>query len=195
MKSKSTLKSHASPWPHIPALRAVSFGPSTLPSPSSRPRSRALALTPLTSPFASCMQVLERAVYGMLPKNKLRKRRMFRLRIFPDADHPLGEFLDSDNPTSLFRCRLNLSSPTMFARTQATRIHAFIASRMHILAFISSAYVLTVIDAPSRLPSPNPCLIQPVILLPISRRDKYTMAADDEEDDFDFDIGFKEEAE
>ena len=32
--------------------------------------------------------VLFRAVNGMLPKNRLRKHRLARLRIFPDTEHP-----------------------------------------------------------------------------------------------------------
>ncbi|MCL1876956.1 50S ribosomal protein L13 [Candidatus Saccharibacteria bacterium] len=32
-------------------------------------------------------KILERAVYGMLPKNKLQADRMARLRIFADAEH------------------------------------------------------------------------------------------------------------
>ncbi|GAA96207.1 uncharacterized protein L969DRAFT_56548 [Mixia osmundae IAM 14324] len=33
-------------------------------------------------------EIIRKAVSGMLPKNKLRKRRLERLRIFPDAEHP-----------------------------------------------------------------------------------------------------------
>ena len=33
-------------------------------------------------------KVLWKAVYGMLPKNNLRKKRMRRLHIFPDMEHP-----------------------------------------------------------------------------------------------------------
>ncbi|KAK9837291.1 hypothetical protein WJX81_003791 [Elliptochloris bilobata] len=33
-------------------------------------------------------EILRRAVYGMLPKNNLRKERARKLRIFPDEEHP-----------------------------------------------------------------------------------------------------------
>lgn len=33
---------------------------------------------------------VEKAVYGMLPKNNLRKLHMKRLLVFPDEDHPYG---------------------------------------------------------------------------------------------------------
>eukprot|EP00731_Ephydatia_muelleri_P031550 Em0023g57a len=33
-------------------------------------------------------KVLWKAVYGMLPKNNLRKKRMRRLHLFPDMEHP-----------------------------------------------------------------------------------------------------------
>lgn len=36
------------------------------------------------------VQIIRRAVSGMLPKNKIRRRRLERLHIFPDADHPFG---------------------------------------------------------------------------------------------------------
>ena len=35
-------------------------------------------------------EILRRAVSGMLPKNKLRERRLERLKIFPDESHPYG---------------------------------------------------------------------------------------------------------
>ena len=37
-----------------------------------------------------CLQVIRHAVSGMLPKNKLRQRRLDRLRIFPGED--MGPF-------------------------------------------------------------------------------------------------------
>ncbi|KAJ2726571.1 54S ribosomal protein L23, mitochondrial [Coemansia sp. Benny D115] len=36
-------------------------------------------------------KIIEKAVSGMLPKNKLRKVRLERLMIFPDAEHPYIE--------------------------------------------------------------------------------------------------------
>lgn len=41
-------------------------------------------------------EVIRRAVSGMLPKNKLRDRRLARLHIFPDARHPHGDLVKSD---------------------------------------------------------------------------------------------------
>lgn len=35
--------------------------------------------------------VIRHGVYGMLPKNKLRDRRMVRLKIFADANHPYSD--------------------------------------------------------------------------------------------------------
>ncbi|OGI27281.1 MAG: 50S ribosomal protein L13 [Candidatus Moranbacteria bacterium RIFOXYB1_FULL_43_19] len=34
-------------------------------------------------------KIIRDAIYGMLPKNKLRPRRMKRILVFPDADHKL----------------------------------------------------------------------------------------------------------
>jgi hypothetical protein len=39
------------------------------------------------------MQVLRRAVYGMLPKDKLRAQRIRRLLVFPDERHPYEQNL------------------------------------------------------------------------------------------------------
>lgn len=36
-------------------------------------------------------KVIERAVHGMLPKNKLQSPRMSRLKVYPGKDHPHGE--------------------------------------------------------------------------------------------------------
>lgn len=36
-------------------------------------------------------QVIRHAVSGMLPKNKLRDKRLARLKIFPEAEHPYKE--------------------------------------------------------------------------------------------------------
>jgi len=36
-------------------------------------------------------EVIRKAVWGMLPKNKLRKKRIARLKIFAQAEHPFGE--------------------------------------------------------------------------------------------------------
>lgn len=56
-------------------------------------------------------RILETAVKGMLPRNKLQKRRMFRLRIFTGPEHYLQDFVgneDGQNPDSLFRDRHTL---------------------------------------------------------------------------------------
>jgi len=37
--------------------------------------------------------VIKSGVYGMLPKNKLRDRRMTRLKIFTDSNHPYADKL------------------------------------------------------------------------------------------------------
>ena len=39
-------------------------------------------------------QVIIRGVYGMLPKNKLRDRRITRLKVFVGADHPYADKLN-----------------------------------------------------------------------------------------------------
>ena len=36
-------------------------------------------------------ELIKHAVWGMLPKNKLRDRLVTRLYIYPDADHPYGD--------------------------------------------------------------------------------------------------------
>lgn len=33
-------------------------------------------------------EIIKKAVWGMLPKNRLRKDRIARLKIYPDAEHP-----------------------------------------------------------------------------------------------------------
>lgn len=38
--------------------------------------------------FSSVPQIIRKAVSGMLPKNKFRDRRLERLLVFPDEDHP-----------------------------------------------------------------------------------------------------------
>ena len=128
------------------------------------------------------MQVLERAVYGMLPKNKLRKRRMFRLRIFPDADHTLGEFLDSDNPTPLFRCSkprfANATSMIYQIRNHSRPcIHCLQHPRRHIIRVQSAPH-----------PVNAPVNHQPSTVFHTNAlRDKFTMAPDDEaEHDFEY---------
>lgn len=42
-------------------------------------------------------KVIESAVSGMLPKNKLHSRRMARLHIFVDAEHPYKDKLSSES--------------------------------------------------------------------------------------------------
>lgn len=37
-------------------------------------------------------EILRKAIYGMLPDNRLRKQRMSKLRIFPDEEHPFKGF-------------------------------------------------------------------------------------------------------
>lgn len=39
-------------------------------------------------------EVIRHAVYGMLPKNKLRDRLITRLYVYPEAEHPYKEKLD-----------------------------------------------------------------------------------------------------
>jgi large subunit ribosomal protein L13 len=36
-------------------------------------------------------EVIKRAVFGMLPKNKLRKEMMKRLKVFKTEEHPYGD--------------------------------------------------------------------------------------------------------
>jgi len=43
------------------------------------------------------LQIIRRAVSGMLPKNRLRAKRMERLFIFPDAEHPYEQNLMRDH--------------------------------------------------------------------------------------------------
>lgn len=45
------------------------------------------ALKEISADTVSMSEMLERAVNGMLPKNKLRKDRMARLRVFAGAEH------------------------------------------------------------------------------------------------------------
>ena len=40
--------------------------------------------------------IIEKAVYGMLPKNKLRDRRMKRLRVFAGGEHIYGNKIKND---------------------------------------------------------------------------------------------------
>jgi large subunit ribosomal protein L13 len=40
-------------------------------------------------------EIVRHAVWGMLPKNKLRDRLVTRLYIYPDADHPYGDKFNS----------------------------------------------------------------------------------------------------
>lgn len=42
-------------------------------------------------------KIIRHAVLGMLPKNKLRKGRLVRLKIFADANHPYQDKLESKN--------------------------------------------------------------------------------------------------
>ena len=64
-----------------------------IPPPSPPPPSLPLPLPPSLSPLpppppSLSPQILRKAVNGMLPKNLLRKKRMRRLHLFADADHP-----------------------------------------------------------------------------------------------------------
>ena len=73
-----------------PSLPPPSFCPSLSPS---------LPLSLLPSLPLSLSQILRKAVYGMLPKNLLRKKRMRRLHLFPGPTTPtpptsLTNFLD-----------------------------------------------------------------------------------------------------
>lgn len=40
-------------------------------------------------------EIIKRAVYNMLPKNKLRQGRMGRLRIFAGTEHPYGDLVSA----------------------------------------------------------------------------------------------------
>lgn len=42
-------------------------------------------------------EIIRHAVYGMLPKNKLRDRLITRLYIYPDADHPYADKFQTKN--------------------------------------------------------------------------------------------------
>ena len=44
-------------------------------------------------------KVIEKAVKGMLPKNKLRDQRMSRLKVFTDSDHPHLSQLSKSQPS------------------------------------------------------------------------------------------------
>lgn len=77
--------------------------------------------------------LLEEAVWGMLPRNKLRKEFMRRLRIFPDEEHPLdfippGQVraripvrdrscpIRDESNRSLFQVTINVPSPARAAK-------------------------------------------------------------------------------
>lgn len=48
-----------------------------------------MSIVLLTSRYSiELSQIIRRAVSGMLPKNKLRERRLERLKIFADDNHP-----------------------------------------------------------------------------------------------------------
>ncbi|KAJ1667298.1 54S ribosomal protein L23, mitochondrial [Coemansia sp. RSA 1646] len=46
-------------------------------------------------------KVIEKAVSGMLPKNRLRKVRLARLLVFPDAEHPYAGNIMKRNDTKI----------------------------------------------------------------------------------------------
>ncbi|XP_064382912.1 large ribosomal subunit protein uL13m-like [Halichondria panicea] len=50
-------------------------------------------------------QALRKAVNGMLPKNNLRKKRMRRLHLFPDSDHPyaLNIYKVLEGPSAVYK--------------------------------------------------------------------------------------------
>ena len=53
-------------------------------------------------------EVLRRAVWGMLPKNRMRRQRARKLRIFPDEEHPFQKELDGAVPLDFpASCYLN----------------------------------------------------------------------------------------
>ena len=52
-------------------------------------------------------EVIKRAVLGMLPKNKLRKRRAARLFIFPDEKHPYEDKFKTLNSKFQSKVKLN----------------------------------------------------------------------------------------
>jgi large subunit ribosomal protein L13 len=59
-------------------------------------------------------QILYNAVYGMLPKNKLRKARARKLRIFPDEEHPFAnhpELVRWETPPRNIRVKEELWAP------------------------------------------------------------------------------------
>ena len=43
-------------------------------------------------------RIIEHAVRGMLPKNKLRSKRMARLKVFSGSQHPYGDRFKTQNP-------------------------------------------------------------------------------------------------
>lgn len=56
--------------------------------------------------------ILRKAVSGMLPKNKLRDRRLERLHIFPDDDHPYEANLYKDYTRLPISPKLSTNQPT-----------------------------------------------------------------------------------
>lgn len=45
-------------------------------------------------------RIIEHAVHGMLPGNRLRKDRMNRLKVFPGGEHPYGDKFQAPNSKS-----------------------------------------------------------------------------------------------
>lgn len=77
-------------------------------------------------------EIVRRAVYGMLPKNKLRPRFMNRLKIFPDDKHPytqnLAKYLEDPALSSMSAAEWErLSAEEMLQlheQQQMERLHA-----------------------------------------------------------------------
>jgi large subunit ribosomal protein L13 len=67
-------------------------------------------------------KVIRKAVSGMLPKNKLRQRRLERLKIFPGEDHPYSANILTryDIPTKRLRASLAARTSTTPASSPVT---------------------------------------------------------------------------
>lgn len=66
-------------------------------------------------------EILRRAVRGMLPKNKLRDKRIMRLRCFEGAAHPYRENLlrfPADNATKAEMKRMMQESPQVMVQAE-----------------------------------------------------------------------------
>ncbi len=60
------------------------------------------------------LRVLELAVRGMLPKNKLRKLRMKRMKLYADDQHPYAD----KNPLALYASDTTVSAPASSAEQE-----------------------------------------------------------------------------